>query len=229
MTKTPWMARIFPPRCLLCGDPGAHGRALCAGCDADLPRLGPACIRCAEPLPATAPGRPELTVCGACLWRPPPFAAIEVPFRYAAPIDWLVRRRDLAAGRLLGELVQAAVIARLPPVDAVVAVPLHGRRLCERGFNQANEIAGPLARRLGLAPIVDGLRRPYTAPAQMDLPAGRRRANVRGAFVPGTRAPAGTIVLVDDVVTTASTVREAARTLLRGGAADVHIVAVARA
>ena len=227
-----WMTRSFPPRCLLCGEPGVHGLALCAGCDADLPRLGPACSRCAEPLPATVPGRPELTVCGACLWRPPPFAAIDVPFRYAAPIDWLVRRlkfrRDLAAGRLLGELVRAAVIARLPPVDAVVAVPLHSRRLRERGFNQATEIAAPLTRRLRLAPTA-GLRRPYTAPPQMDLPAGRRRANVRGAFVPGPQPVAGTVLLVDDVVTTASTVREAARSLLRAGAREVHVAAVARA
>jgi ComF family protein len=227
------MTRWFPPRCLLCGDAGWRGRALCAGCDADLPRITAACQRCGEALPATGPGLPELTVCGACLWRPPPFTAIEVPFAYAAPIDWCVRRlkfhRDLAAGRLLGALLADAVGAAPPAVSAVVPVPLHARRLLERGFNQAEEIARPVARALGVPLAVDGLERALATPAQMELPADRRRANVRGAFAPGRHSLNGTVLLVDDVVTTASTVREASRALLRAGADGVRVLAAARA
>ncbi len=228
-----WMTRWFPPRCLLCGEPGWRGRALCAGCDADLPRIEAACRRCGEALPATGPGLPALTVCGACLWRPPPFTAIEVPFAYAAPIDWCVRRlkfhRDLAAGRLLGELLAEKILQAPPSVGAVVPVPLHGGRLLERGFNQAVEIARPVASGLAVPLVTEALNRSRAAPAQMDLPADQRRANVRGVFAPGGQPVAGTVLLVDDVVTTASTVREASRALLRAGADGVRVLAVARA
>ena len=228
-----WMTRWFPPRCLLCAQPGFAGRALCAGCNADLPRMGPSCMRCAEALPATGAGLPELTVCGACLWRPPPFASITVPFAYARPVDWLIHRlkfrRDLAAGRLLGELLAATFAVDPPPLDAVVAVPLHARRLRERGFNQSLELAGPVARALDLPLCADALRRRYGAPAQMDLPARQRRANVRAAFAPGGRRLSGRVLLVDDVVTTASTVAEASRALLDGGCSAVHVLAAARA
>ena len=228
-----WMTRWFPPRCLLCGDAGWRGRALCAGCDADLPRIASAFRRCGEALPATGPGLPELTVCGACLWRPPPFTAIGVPFAYAAPIDWCVRRlkfhRDLAAGRLLGDLLAEAIHADPPAVSAVVPIPIHGARLLERGFNQAEEIARPVARALSVPLLPGGLCRPRATPAQMDLPADRRRGNVRGVFAPGRQPVSGTVLLVDDVVTTASTVREASRALLRSGADGVRVLAASRA
>lgn len=228
-----WTTRWCPPRCLLCADPGEGGRALCRGCDGDLPRIAHGCRRCGEALPATGPERPDLTVCGACLWRPPPFSAIRVPFHYAAPIDWLVHRlkfrHDLTAGRLLGHLLAAAVVDDAPAVAAVVPVPLHARRLRERGFNQAAELARPVARALGAPLRTDLLARRYAASPQMDLPAERRRGNVRGTFAPAAGVAGGTVLLVDDVVTTASTVREASRALLRGGCDGVRVLAVARA
>lgn len=227
------LTRLFPPRCLLCGDPGEHGRALCAGCRGDLPERGRACVRCAEALPGTAPGRPELTVCGACLWRPPPYGAIDVAFPYAAPVDWLVRRlkfqRDLAAGQLLGELLSEAWVGRMGPIDQIVPVPLHPRRLAERGFNQVTEIARPLARRLARPLAPEALIRRWPTLPQMELPADRRRGNVRHAFAAGRAPVRGRVLLVDDVVTTASTVRDAARALTAAGAAAVYVVAVARA
>ncbi len=228
-----WLTRLFPPRCLLCGDPGAAGRALCAGCQGDLPALGHACARCAEPLPGTAAGRPELSVCGACLWRPPPYTSIDVAFPYAAPIDWLVRRLkfrgDLPAGQLLGDLLSEALAERVSGVEAVVPVPLHPARLRARGFNQVSEIARPLARRLDAPLMPGGLRRRRPTVPQMELPADRRRGNVRHAFAPGGEPVCGRVLLIDDVVTTASTVREAARALTSAGAEAVHVVAVARA
>lgn len=225
------LQRLLPPHCLLCGDPGHAGLALCAGCLAELPRNIHPCVRCAEPLPVTGPDLPELRVCGRCLWRPPPYDAVHVPFRYASPIDWLVRRLkfhgDLAAGRLLGQLLVRECGAWSNSVNAIVPVPLHPRRLVERGFNQSAEIARPLARALGVPVRFDALARGGSTVAQMDLPARRRRINVRGVFAP-RRPPAGPVILIDDVVTTASTVREAARQLARDGC-SVQIVAIARA
>lgn len=224
--------RLLPPHCLLCGDPGHEGLALCAGCRAELPRNEHPCVRCAEALPATGPGLPGLRVCGRCLWRPPPWEAIHVPFRYATPIDWLVRRLkfhgDLAAGRLLGQLLVRECASRVTGIDAIVPVPLHPRRLVERGFNQAAEIGRPLARALGAPLHFDALARSGSTVAQMDLPAQRRRINVRGVFA-RHRPPSGRVVLVDDVVTTASTVREASRRLVSDGTCSVQVIAVARA
>lgn len=225
-------ARIAPPSCLLCGDPGEGGLALCAGCHADLPRNRHPCARCAAPLPATGADLPELRVCGRCLWRPPPYAAIHVPFRYAHPVDWLVRRLkfhgDLAAGRLLGQLLALELPESSAAIDAVVPVPLHPRRLLQRGYNQAAEIAQPLARSRRTPLRVGLLARHGGTVAQMDLPARQRRANVRGVFHLH-RPLAGHLLLVDDVVTTASTVREAARRLCDGGDCRVTVAAVARA
>jgi len=226
------LERIAPPQCLLCGDPGDDRIALCAGCRADLPRNDHPCVRCAEPLPGTGEDLPALRVCGRCLWRPPPYVAIHVPFRYAAPIDWLVRRLkfhgDLAAGRLLGDLLARELGPLLGGTDRVIPMPLQRDRLLERGFNQADEIARPLSRALGAKRAPHALERVKAAPPQMDLPAKRRRANVRGVFAAGN-APAGNLVLVDDVVTTASTMREAARQLASNRDCSVTVAAVARA
>lgn len=226
------LERIAPPHCLLCGDPGADGLALCAGCRAELPRNRHACVRCAEPLPGTGADLPELRVCGRCLWRPPPYVAIHVPFRYASPVDWLVRRLkfhgDLVAGRLLGELLARELAVTLAGTELVLPLPLHPRRLVARGFNQADELARPLARALGAKRLPCGLERVRATVPQMELPAKRRRANVRGAFALRRPLP-GRLVLVDDVVTTASTLREAARQLARHPGCRVTAVAVARA
>lgn len=226
------LERIAPPHCLLCGGPGDGGIALCAGCREDLPRNDHPCVRCAEPLPGTGDDLPELRVCGRCLWRPPPYVAIHVPFRYAPPIDWLVRRLkfngDLAAGRLLGDLLALETVSALDGADVVVPLPLHRERLLERGFNQADELARPLARVLKAKRRPGALERVRATPAQMELPAKQRRANVRGAFA-ARGAARGRVVLVDDVVTTASTMREGARQLATAKDCSVTVVAVARA
>lgn len=225
--------RILPPRCLLCGDPGSHGMALCAGCRGDLPRNDHACARCAEPLPATADGLPALRVCGACLWHPPPYAAIHVPFRYRPPLDWLIRRfkfhGDLAAGRLLGQLLAAELATDLRGCEAVVPIPLHPRRLRARGYNQAAELARPLARAAGARICPDALIRVGSTTPQMELPARERQRNVRRAFRVHRLPAAEHLLIIDDVVTTASTVREAVRAAGLPARARVEVCALARA
>lgn len=222
---------LFPPLCALCGAPGAGDRDLCLACRAALPGNPVACPRCALPLAAPAP------TCGPCLRAPPPFTAALAPFRYGDPLDRLLTRfkfaADLAAGRVLGALLVEAVAASLPPSALLVPMPLHRRRLAERGFNQAWELARMLARETGLGARADLLLRMRPTDPQTGLDAASRRRNVRGAFVvPPARAVqlAGrVVVLVDDVVTTGATAAEASRCLIRAGAAAVIVVAVARA
>jgi ComF family protein len=220
---------VLPPRCLLCAAPGAEGRDLCAGCAGDLAPNPVRCPRCALPLPAPAPS------CGQCLKREPPFAAAWAPFRYEHPLDLLEARfkfhADLAAGRVLSALMieRAAVDAPVLP-ELLIAVPLHTARLRERGYNQALELARPLARAFAIPLRADALLRTRATPPQTGLDAKTRRRNLRGAFAVAADATLpGHVALVDDVMTTGATLRECARVLRRAGVARVDVWALARA
>ncbi|HET7843355.1 MAG TPA: ComF family protein [Xanthomonadales bacterium] len=220
---------LLPLRCLLCGAPGARGRDLCEGCARDLARNEICCPRCALPLKTPAP------LCGECVEREPPFASAWVPFRYAHPLDLLEARfkfrGDLAAGRVLAGLLIERVSLEPPGrPDAIVTVPLHVSRLRERGYNQAFELAKPLARSLGIPIERDLLQRVRATPAQTGLDAASRRRNLRRAFAVDTNRPLPAhVALFDDVMTTGATLRECARTLRRAGVARVDVWALARA
>jgi ComF family protein len=225
-----WVARalhaLLPARCLLCAEAGADGLDLCAACAAALPWNRAACARCGLPLPAPEPA------CRRCLRAPPAFAATYAPWRYAFPLDRLLPRLkfhgDLAAGALVAARMREALRAA-PRPQALVPVPLHRARLRERGYDQALELARPLARGLGLALRTDLLRRTRATAAQSDLAAAARRRNVRGAFVVDTCAgvPAH-VALVDDVMTTGATLGECARALRAAGVARVDVWVAAR-
>jgi ComF family protein len=217
---------VFPPRCLLCGARGAAEWDLCDGCLADLPRNRVCCARCALPLKAAA------ALCGECIKREPPFASTFAPFEYAHPLDLLLVRlkfsRNLAAGRVLAQLaLDAFAQSRIATPQAIVPVPLHRDRLRERGYNQALELARPFAAALGV-PLREILTRSRATAAQSDLDAAARRRNVRGAFdVVG--APPAHVALIDDVMTTGTTIRECARVLRRAGVGRIDVWVLARA
>ena len=221
-------ASLLPPRCLVCGDAG-DGDDLCAPCRSGLPWNRVCCARCAWPLPLAA------AECGVCLRRPPAFAGGFAALVYAAPVDRLLPRfkfhADLGSGRLLAQLLGDAMVswAGLEGIDRVVPLPLHRSRLAQRGYNQALELARPLARRFGLSLDVDALQRTRATAAQTQLDGPARKRNVRGAFIARGNLAGARVLLLDDVITTGATMREAAATLQRAGAAAVHVCAVARA
>ncbi len=223
-----WLASLgrllLPPRCLICREQGSNDIDLCVICRERLPWNHAACDRCALPLPV--PGR-----CGACLRRPPPLDAVCAAFLYGDPVDRLLPRlkfhRDLAAGRLLAELM-VPLLEKQPRPQALVPVPLHRRRLRQRGYDQALELARPLARRLDLPLLPGALRRiRYTAP-QSELDARHRRRNLRAAFVAGNVLLPDHVALIDDVMTTGQTLHAAARALRRAGVTRVDAWVCAR-
>ncbi len=220
---------LLPPRCVLCGAAGAGDRDLCAGCAGDFELNACCCPRCAEPLSAPAP------LCAQCMAAEPPFAAAWAPFRYAHPLDLLEARfkyhADLAAGRVLADcLIERAAHDRPPRPDLIVPIPLHRSRLRERGYNQALELARPLARALGIPCGREVLVRRRATPAQTGLDAKARRRNLAAAFEVASSAPLPAhVVLFDDVMTTGATLREAARTLRRARVARVDVWVLARA
>lgn len=218
---------LLPWRCLLCGDTGANGMDLCAECAAELPRNTHCCERCALPLPISAP------LCGRCQRKAPPWDAAWSPFRYTWPLDRLETRfkfgRDLAAGRVLATTWQHEPRPPCLP-QLILPVPLHRRRLRTRGYNQALELARPLARALNVPCLHDRLVRIRHTDAQTGLDAVERRRNLRNAFTlrEGEDLPAHVAVL-DDVFTTGATLAECARLLKRAGVARVDVWALARA
>src|ERR1700755_358195 len=167
---------VLPPRCLLCFGAGRKSLELCDGCRASLPGNLACCGRCAVPLPFATP------VCGPCQLTPRPWADIWVPFAYAWPLDVLERRFKFGGSRAAGRVLSACWLdAGPPPIvpELLLPVPLHTSRLRQRGYNQALELARPLARHHGLPLAHDVLRRVRTTEAQTDLDAGARADNVR--------------------------------------------------
>lgn len=226
-----WLARaLWPTNCILCGGAGGDDIDLCRDCAADLSRNDPACSICAEPLAATLAG-PQ--VCGACLRDPPPFRSSFVPFRYAYPLDHLVQglkfRNELACGRVLGQLFASCLLARGTPLpEAIIPVPLAPRRYRQRGYNQASELALSIRRVTGMAVRSDIAIRQRETAEQAGLDRKARRRNVTGAFAAAGRLQARHIAILDDVVTTGSTVRELADVLRHAGADHVEVWAIAR-
>jgi ComF family protein len=218
---------VLPSHCLLCGVHGQGNLSLCTACAADMPRNRACCARCALPLESPAP------LCGRCLKREPAWDAAWAPFRYEWPLAQLEARfkfgGDLAAGRTLTALwCGAPPPAALP--EAIVPVPLHRSRLRRRGYNQALELAKPLAQHFRIPLLRDVLQRTRATDAQTELNAVQRRRNVRGAFIARFHgAPPAHVAVLDDVFTTGATLAECARVLKKAGVARVDVWALARA
>lgn len=185
-------------------------------------------------MPLPVPG----LVCGACLKKPPQFEHVEVPWRYAFPLDSLITRFKHHAkwplGRLLGELLshhlQHAFENGLPRPALLLPVPLGKRRLRQRGFNQAGMLASWLGSALDLPVAAQLLRRERETTAQQDLDAAARQRNLRQAFTLAhpERIQGLHLAVVDDVLTTGATANSLARLLKRAGAARVDVYCLAR-
>jgi len=219
---------IFPPICLLCGDPGAGDRDICPACLKSLPYLENACTACGLPI-AMASG----SLCGDCQKTPPPQDRLFTPLRYEEPVRHLIQGLKfgsrLAHARLLGALLAERIEPRPNWPEVLLPVPLHPSRYRERGFNQALEIARVVARRHGIPLNYQACRRTRSTEAQARLHADERRKNLRRAFQL-TQSPAWRhVAIIDDVVTTGTTVGELAATLRRGGASLIEVWACARA
>jgi ComF family protein len=220
--------RLLPAACALCGT--TDGDGLCKSCRARyFSNAATRCQRCASELPTGQ------ALCGRCQSAPPAFDASFAAAVYAPPID-----AQVLALKFRGQLPYAAVFASLilqsvareamADADVLIAVPLSTERLAARGFNQAHEIAKPLARAWQLPLMTEACVRVRDTEPQSALAPDRRRDNMRGAFaVARSEAVAGRHVLVvDDVMTTGHTLDALAACLKRNGATRVTNLVFAR-
>lgn len=223
---------LWPARCLLCDTAATGRRDVCGACAIALPWNRLACLRCAIPLPGALQSTTPATTCGHCLRKAPPLTEAHASFVYGFPLNRLLPRfkfhDGLVAGRLLSQWMHDAC-ASLERPDALVPIPLHRARLRQRGYDQALELARPLAKSLSLELRDDLLLRTRHTQPQSRLGALQRRRNLRGAFVAreGVALPRH-VALIDDVMTTGATLHAAAKTLLRAGVGRVDAWVCAR-
>ncbi len=161
-------------------------------------------------------------------------ARIIAPLRYEYPLTTQIHALKFSAGRSLGRalgLMLAEQLAGRPEteaIEALVAVPLHRRRLLERGYNQALEIARPVAAELKLPLLLRGIERSQPTRPQSRLAVHERHTSVMNAFSVSRRLDGGSIAIIDDVITTGATVNSLAGALYEAGASLVEAWAVAR-
>ena len=216
--------QLFPARCLVCAGKGAAQRDLCPACELELPQLKVYCERCAEPLSKAG-------LCGRCQQYEPHYDKAIAPFVYAPPLDRLIKgfkfNKRLEAGRLLADLM-ADFLEPVARPDCLLPVPLHPNRLRERGFNQALELARPLAKRLAVPLQATALQRVRDTPQQAQMTLGERQRNLRGAFILHEKLKARHVAIIDDVMTSGSTVDEVARVLRTAGVTKIQVWICAR-
>lgn len=225
---------LLPPQCLSCRTMVAGDNGLCADCWDAIDFLGPPhCPRCGFPFEFELG---EDVLCGACLRRPPVYDRCRAAFRYADDSRRLVlnlKHGDRTyTAPALARMMLPAGRDLFADAEAIVPVPLHRWRLLRRRFNQSALLANELGKLTGLPVQADALRRVRPTPSQGRLSRSARRRNVRGAFRLSERGRTAIasrrVLVIDDVLTTGATVDAVARCLLRGGAAAVDVLTLAR-
>jgi ComF family protein len=229
---------IFPPLCPICKtllDDKEKDLTLCPNCRKAIRSVHPPyCPRCGLPVPSDDEAG---NLCGPCLKEKRHFEVHRTSGFYEGTLKEAIHRFKYSGVfplvRVLGDLLQPTLqtLSRDYPVDLMIPVPLHIRRLRERGFNQTLLLVRELSKRTGIPYEQRALKKIKDTPDQIALKKRERKKNLTGAFqVKNQEAIQGkAIVLVDDVYTTGATVNECSRTLLRAGAERVAVLTVARA
>lgn len=226
---------VFPPLCPGCGVPARQGeQGFCPSCLSSIKAVTtPQCLCCGIPFASSAGGD---HLCADCIASRPPFSRARAIGRFEATLLDAIHRfkygHHMITGETLGRMMAEYRYPGLSPeqYEIVIPVPLHIQRLRERGFNQSLVLARNLADRHSLQLDFTALKRHVRTAAQVELGRKEREKNVRGAFAVRypERVAGKRVLLVDDVYTTGSTLRECARMLIGAGAEDVAAVTLAR-
>src|SRR3990167_468778 len=224
--------RLIVQQCLLCDFLIDNTTFICNRCVNTLPHHEAGCMRCGLFIEATSFNM----LCGQCISKPRPFDHTFAVFNYTAPIPALIWKLkfhgDLSIAHLLGQywihfIEQHYTPNTLP--DLILPVPLHHKRLKERGFNQAVEIAKPIGKHFNIPIDTRTCVRIKNTEAQSTMPAHKRENNIANAFALSYSTQAKHIAILDDVMTTGNTVSEISHLLRRVGVAQIDVWCCARA
>jgi ComF family protein len=235
-----WMAHglaslgdlLLPPACAVCGALLDQSTSIvCPECLSGFePLTGPLCRRCGQPYPGAEP-------CPDCRENQSSLEKVRSVYAFGGALQEAVLRLKLfhktRLAAVFADRIATADLSdlNLRDFDLLVPVPLHKRRQADRGFNQSQLIARRLTRLLDVPLAPHHLKRTRATPSQFQMTSKKeRRENLKGAFSVNSRHPFGgrAICLVDDVVTTGSTLGACAEALLKSGAKRVAAVTVAR-
>lgn len=210
---------LFPRICFGCGDRGGY---FCDDCVSKLERRSPICPMCRRhSIDGWVHARCE---------RARGIDRLVAPYRYSGSLQKAIKKVKFASSwDVLGELVDL-LSGEIPNIEdewVVVSVPMYRKKIRLRGFDQAGVIAGLLARKLQI-PYVQLLKRIRSTKAQYGLDKKERAENVRGVFSLNKVVDVKKVLLVDDVWTSGSTMRECCKVLKRGGVEQVWGVVLAR-
>lgn len=233
---------FFPAFCYACGRPeeaNALQLNVCRECWENISPVGESiCSRCGKPFSSSEPAKvSETFLCINCRDKTRfAYSRLRSPFRYRSPMREMIHlfkfQGMTGIGGALGKLLADWVAAGnpFPDADLIVPVPLHFWRFVRRGFNQSEILARATAEKLGLPYLPGAIRRVRNTTPQSRLNPVERRRNLKGAFFAETRlVRKKKVLIVDDVLTTGTTIRECAATLRRSGAAEIFALTLARA
>jgi ComF family protein len=221
---------LFPQPCILCNTASGNELGLCSACLSDLPfHQNGHCPQCA--LPST-----NNLICGACIASPPDFDATRSIFRYEYPISQLVQHykygQQLHLGDLFARLLQDQLLQHKPSAqtlpDLIIPMPLHPKRLTERGFNQSLEVAKILGKTFNIPVDYTACQRTKHSPPQASLPLKQRATNIKGAFKCTKSLTGLRVALIDDVMTTGASLNALAKAVKAKGASHVECWVIAR-
>jgi competence protein ComFC len=216
---------LFPSECIHCSK---EGERWCPECRALIERVGSRiCLKCGKRLK-------KGTICQDCTANPPHYEALRSFGLYRDPLRKAILRakyhRDLGLGEILADFMLQLLIEQEWEPDLIVPVPMSRSKLDERGYNQVDLFAHPLAWKLGLPYQDRVLIRLYEDTSQVKLTADSRRLNVAHSFRVEWPDPIQnrTVLLIDDVATTGSTAEVCTNALLAAGASQVFVATLAR-
>jgi len=215
---------FFPPACGGCGKVGSRW---CADCQQRVKILsGTLCKICGLPLAKAG-------ICDTCHADRPHFLALRAWAVFENPVQTALHklkyRRDISMGDSLASQMLPFVQGLSWPIDMIIPIPLGKQRRRERGYNQVGMIAKPLAMALNVKYAPNELMRRRETRSQVGLTKAERRENVHDAFQAGAGVNGKTVLVMDDVSTTGSTLSSSAEVLYSSGAKDVYALTVARA
>jgi len=216
----------LPSICIICNQFHKSSLAVCSYCIELITPLGPACRHCAYPLPDES-----YLICGACIKKPPHFERTLINYKFAEPLRSLLHHFKYRNGLYLASFLCHLMLNALQNNDCrpqcIIPVPMHPKRIRQRGFNQAAVLAQFLAKRLDLPCDLHSCRKIKNTAPQASLDGEQRQKNLRHAF---HTAPLRYqhIALVDDLLTTGCTANELALTLKKSGVQQVDIWCCAR-